>query len=462
MEVDPSGINGDGAGKIKKMYDNPGDEGRALLGSEAELKDLPQQIQAFLRENWDRLDPEEKKEIAYALGFSEAECASHIKSGSWKILMKNSGCLSRFRRPVGQLLKFIVSLTAAGGGFKTGLATKGILNQIGVPVTDAETTIMNGGGGFALAIFFAIGDYSQTSSFLRTEWKKSKARVGGYLLLLLLNATLSAFFAYTGTKGTMAVFGVVLDSIFEEEAIGGVLFGSNLLANLALTGGAAKKHQQRSMSRSAIGGLFFIYLASMLMYIVSPLEANLFRLEEQSPYVKGGACLATSIAIFYSAIVMLGAVENPRAAYKHELKEIFDYIRGCNGPMSRAATGTYFLIMVALIFMAMMLLFTSNNISAFMWLVQDVDTSIQQADGIGMTNSSHPDAINFKQMGPQTISFIIYSVICLLVSALMLGVIAMEGVRELLRGFEPYGITQAMITRIERKLALKPNDESNA
>lgn len=418
-------------------------------------------LQENLAKVWGSLTPEEQGEIAAAFGVSVTECSSLIRARDFGALFRNIGPRRRFLRTFAQALKLLVSFLAAGGGFKTGNVTAGILKGVGSGLSPAETTMLNAAGGTALMTFFATGDYSKTGEFLGNEWKKSGVRTAAYLLLLVLNASLSGFFAYTGAAGTMNVFGFVLNNVLEEESIGGVLAISNFFANLALTGGAAQKHQNRKADIKCVGNISLVYLVSMLMYIAGPFQANLGGINDQQPSVKASAALLTFVSIFYSAVVMLSVLDDPRKVYKDQMMATLDYIRSCNGLATKALTGTYFLIMFGLIFTAMTFLFAANNISAVMWGINDISQYIPQHSNYPTVNGTNSSQVDFSEMGPDTIGLIVYSVICVLSTAFMVGAITLSGIRDLLRGFEPYGLSQMMQTKIMLKAASINNDAEN-
>lgn len=433
-----------------------------LLGRAKQAKGSEQinqeELQKALGKTWSTFAPEQQAEIAYAFGLSVEQCGTLIVRNDFEVLFKNTRSCRRFKRTFLQSLKLLISFLAAGGGFKTGSVTAGIATGIGSSITPVETTMLNAAGGAALMTFFATGDYSETGKFISQEWQKSGPRTAAYLLMLVLNASLSGFFAYTGAAGTMNVFGFALDNLVEQETIGGVLAGSNFVANLALTGAAAKNHQSRKANSGCAGRISFVYLVSMLMYIAGPFQANVGGVNDKGFGVKGAAALLTFVSIFYSAVVMLPVLDDPRKVYKDELKKVFEYIKSCDGLVAKSMTGTYFLIMFGLIFSAMTFLFASNNISAVMWGINDVASYLpEHASNHSSTNSTMSTGIDFSQIGPETMGLVVYSIICLLGTVLMVGAITLGGIHSLLRGFEPYGLSQMM----QRKIMLKATTLNN-
>lgn len=451
------------------MRVNPGEAEPLLARSQSvdvsDISKLQRDVQQFLQANWKTLlSNAEQLEIAKLLGLGLAECSELIHAGDFDNLFRNTSGLKRFMPSISMACKLLISLTAAGGGFKTGLSLESVFGELCIEQPDAVTTAFNAGGGVALGTFFAIGDYGATSRFFQKHWQDSKSRLAAYVVLLLLNAIISAFFAYTGAKGTMAVFGFALKSLFEEEMVGSGLMFCNLVANMGLCGNAAETNRNRTYTASMYTKMFFVYICSMLMYIVAPFQVNLFGLEEKPWAVKGVAVAGTSISIFYSAAVMLSCLEDPKAAYKAQVKSILHYISECQSPARKGLAATYFLIMSSYIFIAMLALFWSNNVSAFMWLVKDIKSYLEPVAGNGGIPAIESCGHDFSlhHMNKEMIALIIYAVSNFLLTAVVVGIITLEGVRELLTGFEPYGAKDRILARIEKMRRERVTSSSEA
>jgi hypothetical protein len=438
---------------------NESNEAQSLLSSSTEQ--LQANIQGFLFKNWFTLGDDVKLEIADCLGLSISIISNYISQNNCEKLFKNTGRQRKYGRTLKQISKLLISLIASGGGFKTGVGLNSTLSSIGVGgLNESGVVAFNIFGGLSLATFFSTGDYSKTHQFLSKEFaseKKMKATV--YLALLLLNAILSGIFSYTGAPGTLRVFGVSDPGDSTLKTVGGMLALFNFIANMALTGGAASDFKNIS-SRSAIFPLFLTYLASMLMYMIAPFDANLFKVNALTQLEKAPVLMLGGLASFYSAVVMANILIAPKDNYKKELNNVKRFLQSFKKGRTQNSMIVVFILMTATLLVSLLVLFGASNISSAMWFIGYFTNEPECSAPTGNSTTLAIDngCNNFADFSSGGgISLLTYMLINFFTLLIVLGVVSLNGARELLQGFRPYGISEAVFNQIKTRIPTVDN-----